>query len=179
MYLLLLIEKRTSWWFRDGVIVPWGSLLPLPHPFFFFSPSSFLGKGGIPFPYLCLKPAGVWLGCPSPSRDMRATGLEMAALAQKGLGSPLQYLVCAWSWVFFATIISASPLDMDLYLFSDRHASGDFLLACQVSQLIEMKQGQCLNVNFCHSQGSTSFPATLGIRTLNSFGNLGSMWVLM
>ena len=56
---------------------------------------------------------------------MRATGLEMAGLAQKGLGSPLQYLVCAWSWIFLPSLYLLHLWDMDLCMFFDRHASGD------------------------------------------------------
>lgn len=109
---LLLIDKQTwwliRWWHKCSLRLPSSSTAS----FLFSLPTHTLFlEGESPLLCLCFKSAGAWLGCPSRNRHEELlppgvcrTGDGRAGLAQKGLESSLQNLLCAGSWLFTTTI---------------------------------------------------------------------------
>lgn len=170
LYPLPLIEQQTWWQLRDDTEAPFF----LSHILSSFSPASFWGKGFLSVPVLI--PAGVWLRRLRGNRHgellapgAQRTGDGRIVWAQKGLRSPLQYLVSAYSW-FFTIVIPAPPLGYGIGYFFNGHATGNSCI--RYSPIIEMGTKLLLKCEFPRSFVSTfSLPSGLEpLTVLEAFG---------
>lgn len=111
VYILLVSPspnwRRASWWFGMVSLFPEAPFFLSHILSFFFLLPPFWGKEGS-FPYLCLKPASVWLGC-WPQQRYEGYRAGDGCFGPERTGVTIAVFGLCLELGVFATIISAPP----------------------------------------------------------------------